>query len=146
MLKKQSVMTAALLLLAGGAAAQSNEFATGNMHFAANDMDTNADHMITREEMVKYAEKQWEMMAHGKDTIPIGVAAKDFATGGVNFKARAIDTDHDGTISKEEFVAYAGMKFDSMKKTDNMVSVTDMAKAISRGNTNPDEARSKPTK
>lgn len=146
MLKKQSVMTAALLLLAGGASAQSNEFATGNMHFAANDMDTNADHMITREEMVKYAEKQWEMMAHGKDTIPIGVAAKDFATGGVNFKARAIDADHDGTISKEEFVAYAGMRFDSMKKTDNMVSVTDMAKAISRGNTNPDEARSKSTK
>ena len=146
MLKNQSVMTAALLLLAGAASAQSNDFATGNMHFAAKDMDTNADHTITPEEMVKYAEKQWEMMAHGKDTIPIGVAAKDFATGGVNFKARAIDTDHDGTLSKEEFVAYAGMKFDSMKKTDNMVSVTDMAKAISRGNTNPDEARSKPTK
>jgi hypothetical protein len=146
MLKTQSVMTAALLLLAGAASAQSNDFATGNMHFAAKDMDTNADHMITREEMVRYAEKQWEMMAHGKDTIPIGVAAKDFATGGVNFKARAIDTDHDGSLSREEFVTYAGMKFESMKKTDNMVSVTDMAKAISRGNTNPDEARSKPTK
>jgi hypothetical protein len=85
--------------------------------------------------MVAYAEKQWDMMAKGKDTIPIGVAAKDFATGGVNFKARAIDTDHDGTISKAEFVAYAGKKFDSMKKTDNMVSVDDMARAIARGNT-----------
>jgi hypothetical protein len=29
-------------------------------------------------------------MAHGKDTIPICVAAKDFASGGVNFKAQAI--------------------------------------------------------
>ena len=143
MLTNKSLMTAVLLVLAGGASAQSNEFATGNMHFAAIDMDTNGDHMITREEMVGYAEKQWEMMAHGKDTIPIGVAAKDFATGGVNYKARAIDTDHDGTISKEEFVAYAGKKFDSMKKTDNMVSVADMAKAISRGNTNPDEASGK---
>ena len=143
MLKKRPIITATLLLLTGGASAQGNEFATGNMHFAAIDMDTNADHMITREEMVKYAEKQWEMMAHGKDTIPIGVAAKDFATGGVNYKARAIDTDHDGTITKEEFVAYAGKKFDSMKKTDNMVSVTDMAKAISRGNTNPDDASGK---
>src|ERR1700756_657446 len=84
------------------------------------------------------ARRAW-MMARGKDTIPIGVAAKDFATGGVNYKARAIDTDHDGTISKDEFVAYAGKKFDSMNKTDIMVSVTDMAKAISRGNTNPDE-------
>jgi len=53
------MMTTALLLLAGGAFAQSNEFCDGHMHFAAIDMDTNADHMITREEMVKYAEKQW---------------------------------------------------------------------------------------
>jgi hypothetical protein len=84
--------------------------------------------------MVQYAEKQWAMMAQGKDTIPIAVAAKDFATGGVNFKARAIDTDHDGTISKEEFVAYAGKKWDNMKKKDNMVSVDEMARGIARGN------------
>jgi hypothetical protein len=102
--------------------------------------------MNTRDEMIKYAEKQWEMMAHGKDTIPISAAAKDFATGGVNFKARSIDTDHDGTISKEEFVAYAGRKFDTMKKTDNMVSVTDMAKSIARGNTNPGAAKAKAKK
>jgi hypothetical protein len=133
--KVRSLIAGVLLLQAGAALAQSNEFATGNMHFDAKDMDTNGDHMITRDEMVAYAEKQWDMMAHGKDTIPIAVAAKDFATGGVNFKARTIDTDHDGTISKAEFVAYAGKKFDSMKKTDNMVSVDDMARAISRGNT-----------
>jgi hypothetical protein len=148
MVKVQLVMCAAALLVAGAASAQSNEFATGNMHYDAKDMDTNGDHMITRDEMIKYAEKQWEMMAQGKDTIPIAVAAKDFATGGVNFKARTIDTDHDGTISKDEFVAYSGRKFDSMKKTDNMVSVTDMAKAIARGNTNPEAAKAKkePTK
>ncbi len=110
---------------------------TGNMHFDAKDMDTNGDHMITREEMIAYAEKSWDKMAQGKDTIPITVAAKDFATGGVNFRARAIDTDHDGTISKEEFVAYAGRKFDTMKKTDNMVSVDDMAHAIARGKHDP---------
>jgi hypothetical protein len=133
--KFRSVIAGVLLLQAGAAFAQSNEFATGNMHFDAKDMDTNGDHMITREEMVAYAEKQWDMMAKGTDTIPIAAAAKDFATGGVNFKARTIDTDHDGTISKAEFVAYAGKKFDSMKKTDNMVSVEDMARAISRGNT-----------
>jgi hypothetical protein len=133
--KVRSLIAGVLLLQAGAAFAQSNEFATGNMHFDAKDMDTNGDHMITRAEMVAYAEKQWDMMAQGKDTIPIAAAAKDFATGGVNFKARTIDTDHDGTISKAEFVAYAGKKFDSMKKTDNMVSVADMARAISRGNT-----------
>jgi hypothetical protein len=73
-------------------------------------------------------------MAQGKDTIPVAVAAKDFATGGVAFSARAMDTDHDGTVSKQEFLAYAGKKFDTMKKTDGMVSVTDMAKAFARGN------------
>ena len=143
MLRMRLMISAASLLLASGAYAQSNDFATGNMHFDAKDMDTNGDHMITRDEMIAYAEKSFEQMAQGKDTIPISVAAKDFATGGVNFRARAIDTDHDGTISKAEFVAYAGKKFDGMKKTDNMVSVADMAKAIARGNTSPDESKAK---
>jgi hypothetical protein len=132
--KLRLVIAGALLLQAGAAFAQSNEIATGNMHFDAKEMDTNGDHMVTREEMQAYAEKQWEMMAQGKDTIPISAAAKDFATGGVNFKAHAIDTDHDGSISKAEFLAYTGKKFDSMKKTDNMVSVADMARAIASGN------------
>ena len=130
----QLTVYAAILLLAGAAHAQSNQFATGNMHFDAKEMDTNGDHMITRQEMIAYAEKTWDMMAQGKATLPIAVAAKDFASGGVNFKARSIDTDHDGTISKEEYVAFTTRKFDSMKKTDNMVSVDDMAKAIARGN------------
>lgn len=143
MIKVRSMIFAASLLFAGGAYAQGNEFATGNMHFDAKDMDTNGDHMITREEMIAYAEKSWDKMAQGKDTIPIAVATKDFASGGVNFKARAVDTDHDGTISKEEFVAYAGKKFDTMKKTDNMVSVDDMAHAIARGNTSPDSSKAK---
>ena len=143
MLKMRLMISAASLLLASGAYAQSNDFATGNMHFDAKDMDTNGDHMITRDEMIAYAEKSFEQMAQGKDTIPISVAAKDFASGGINFRARAIDTDHDGTISKAEFVAYAGKKFDGMKKTDNMVSVADMAKAIARGNTSPAAAKAK---
>ena len=143
--KLQLSLPAVLLLLAGPAFAQSNEFATGNMHFDAHDMDTNGDHMISMEEMLAYANKTWEMMAHGKDTIPITVAAKDFASGGVNFQARAIDTDHDGSISKEEYIAYVTRKFDSMKKTDNMVSVEDMARAIARGNTYPSEPKAKST-
>lgn len=142
MFKPGMIVCAASLLLAGLAHAQSNEFATGNMHFDAKDMDTNGDHMISREEMQAYAEKMWDMMAKGKDTIPISVAAKDFATGGVSFRARAIDTDHDGSISKEEFLAYTGKKFDSMKKTDGMVSVTDMAQAFARGNTHPQATKS----
>jgi len=126
---------ALLLSLAGWVHAQSNGFATGNMHFDAKEMDTNGDHMITREEMIAYAQKTWDMMAHGNSTVSIAVADKDFATGGVNYQAHAIDTDHDGTISKEEYVAYATRKFESMQKTDNMVSVEEMARAFARGNT-----------
>src|SRR5215475_7687515 len=100
----QLAVSAAILSLASAAHAQSNQFATGNMHFDAKEMDTNGDHMITRQEMIAYAEKTWDMMAQGKETISIDVATKDFATGGVNFKAHAIDTDHDGTISKKEYV------------------------------------------
>jgi hypothetical protein len=137
MFKLGLMIGAASLLLAGGAYAQTNDFATGNMHFDAKDMDTNGDHMITREEMQAYAEKMWAMMANGKDKITIAVAAKDFATGGVSFRAREIDTDHDGSITKDEWLAYTGKKFDTMKKTDGMVSVTDMAKAFARGNAAP---------
>jgi hypothetical protein len=114
--------------------AQTNDFATGNMHFSAKDMDTNGDHMITREEMQKYFEKMWDEMAHGKSTIRLGVATKDFASAGVNFLAREIDADNDGTISKEEFLAYVGKKFDGMKKTDGMVPMDDVGTAFARGN------------
>ncbi len=133
----RGTLYAAAILFAGTVHAQSNEFATGNMHFDAKEMDINGDRMITREEMIAYAEKTWEMMAHGRAELPIDVADKDFASGGVNYSARAIDTDHDGTISKDEYLAHATRKFDSMVKTDNMVSVDDMAKAIARGNTYP---------
>src|SRR5437868_15482381 len=103
-------ISALILSFAGLAHAQSNEFATGNMHFDAKEMDTNGDHMITREEMIAYAQKTWEMMAQGKNTLSIAIADKDFASGGVNYQARAIDTDHDGNISKEEYVAFATRK------------------------------------
>jgi EF hand len=139
----QLTLSAVALLLAGSSHAQSNEFATGNMHFDAKDMDTNGDHMISREEMIAYAKKTWAMMAQGKDTIPITVAAKDFASGGINFKARAIDTDHDGTISQEEYLAYITRMFDNMKKTNDLVSVAEMARAIARGNTYPSEHKAK---
>jgi len=109
MLKMRVIFSVAFLLLASGAQAQnSNAFATGNnMHFDAKAMDTSGDGMITKEEMMAYAAKMWDMMAMGKDTIRISQATKDFATGGLAFNAHAMDTDHDGSISKQEFLTYA---------------------------------------
>ena len=135
MIKLRWMSSAAVLLLAGSAYAQTaNDFATGHMHFDAKAMDTNGDNMISKDEMMKYGEKMWAMMANGKDTIPVAVAAKDFATGGLAFNAKAMDTDHDGSISKDEFMAYAGRKFDKMKNSDGTMSVADAAKAFARGN------------
>lgn len=129
----------ALFAVVFGATAygQNNDFATGNMHFDAKEMDTNGDHMITREEMMAYAEKIWRMMSHGKSTIPIEVSEQDFASGGINAHAREIDTDHDGSISKKEFLAYLERRYDGMKKTDGMVPVDEMATAFARGNMPP---------
>jgi Ca2+-binding EF-hand superfamily protein len=129
----------ALAALATVAQAQtSNAFATGNpMHFDAKDMDKNGDGMITKEEMMAYAEKMWDMMANGKDTIRISRATKDFATGGLAFNAKAIDTDHDGSISKQEFLTYAEHKFDKMVHPNGMISVQEAAKAFARGSPPP---------
>jgi EF hand len=139
---RQPLMSATMLaLLACGAQAQTsnrNAFATGNpMHFDAKAMDTNGDGMITKEEMMAYAEKMWDMMANGHDTIRISRATKDFATGGLAFNAAAMDTDHDGTISKQEFLAYAEHKFDKMAHPNGMISVQEAARAFARGNTPP---------
>jgi hypothetical protein len=135
-----------LTLLAGAAQAQtgnSNAFATGNpMHFDAKAMDNNGDGMITKEEMMAYAEKMWDMMANGHDTIRISRAAKDFATGGLAFNAKAIDTDHDGSISKKEFLDYAEHKFDKMAHPNGMISVQEAAQAFARGGSNPPAASS----
>ena len=139
MLKLRVISLVVLGAFATGAQAQtSNAFATGNaMHFEAKDMDTNSDGMITKEEMMAYAEKMWNMMANGKDTIRISTATKDFATGGLAFNAKAIDTDHDGSISKQEFLAYAEHKFDKMVHPNGMISVQEAAKAFARGSPPP---------
>src|SRR5438874_2261431 len=104
------------------------------MHFDAKDADTNRDHMITREEMQAYAEKMWESMSKGKATIPIALSTEDFATAGVNLNAKAMDTDNDGSISKEEFLAYVMKKYDGMKKTNGMVPMDSVQAALHRSN------------
>jgi secreted Zn-dependent insulinase-like peptidase len=131
--------SAALLLLTAGAPAQTpNTFGTGNsMRFNAKDMDTNGDKMVSKEEMMAYAEKMWDSMANGKDTIRISRATQDFATGGVSFDATAMDTNHDGMISKQEFLAYVAQEFDKMKHTKTMISVQEAAKAFGRGGPPP---------
>ncbi len=135
---KFTVLFAAIAVaVAGGAQAQSDNFATGNMHFDAKDIDTNGDNMITKDEFMAYGDKMWAMMSKGADSISVHDAASDFARGNMRASAKMMDADHDGTISKEEFMAYEGKRFDKFKNDKGMVSVTDMSKYFARGNMHP---------
>ena len=131
-------LTAVTLAFAAGAHAQSNDIATGNMHFSAAEMDVNGDHMISKDEFMQYGEKMWSMMSKGAATITVHDAAQDFARGNMRFSAKVMDADHDGTISKEEFMAYGEKKFDLMKGKSGMMTTADATKYFSRGNLHPD--------
>jgi hypothetical protein len=129
------------MALAAGSRARADDIATGNMHFSAKDMDMNGDQMISRDEFMAYGEKMWGMMSKGASTISVEDAAQDFARGNMRFSAKAMDTDHDGTISKDEFMAYGGKKFDMMKNKSGMMSVDDVAWNFARGNRQPGSAK-----
>jgi Ca2+-binding EF-hand superfamily protein len=58
----------------------------------------------------------------------------DFARGGMHFSAKAMDTDKDGMISKEEFMKYHADMWNKMTKDSNgSMSVTDASSAFARG-------------
>jgi hypothetical protein len=135
---KITTLAAVIGVAAGaGALAQSDNFATGNMHFDAKAIDTNGDQMITKDEFMAYGDKMWAMMSKGADSISVQDAAADFASGNMRASATKMDADHDGTISKDEFMAYEGKRFDKFKNDKGMVSVNDMTKYFSRGNMHP---------
>ena len=135
MFKHQLTLAAAALLLASGTHAQvKDDLATGNMHFDAKAMHANADGMISKDEFMKYGDYMWQMMAKGAPSIPVVRAAQDFARGNLRFDAKAMDTDHNGNISKDEFMKYAEQKFDKMKNSQGMISVADAATNFARGN------------
>ena len=144
MVKLRVILAATALATAAGAHAQSSDVASGNMHFDAKDMDTNGDHMITKDEFMAYGTKMWGMMSKGADAISVSDAAVDFARGNMRASAKAMDTDHDGKISKDEFMAYEGKRFDKVKNADGMVSVTDATKYFARGNMHGDSAPKTP--
>ena len=136
--KAKLFLTIATLVFAAGARAQSNDFATGNMHFSAAKMDVNGDHMISKGEFMQYGEKMWSMMSKGAATVSVHDAAEDFARGNMRFSAKVMDADHDGTISKEEFMAYGEKRFDMLKDKSGMMTSADATKYFARGNLHSD--------
>ena len=93
--------------------------------------------MISKDEFMQFGEKMWSMMSKGAATVTVSDAAQDFARGNMRFSAKMMDADHDGTISKEEFMSYGEKKFDKMSK-GGMMTTADATKNFSRGNMHPD--------
>jgi len=130
------VVVAAAFITGVAFAQDSRDIPAGNMHFDPKAMDMNGDGMITKDEFMRYGETMWERMDRAqKVKIPVADAAADFARGNMHFDAKAMDTNGDGMISKEEFMAYSEGKFDDMKKDpQGRISVADAAQSIGRGN------------
>jgi hypothetical protein len=87
---------------------------------------------------MQYGEKMWSTISKGAATITVRDAAQEFARGNLRFSAKVMDADHDGTISKQEFMAYGEKKFDLMKDKSGMMTTADATKYFSRGNRHPD--------
>jgi EF-hand domain pair len=91
-------------------------------------MDTNGDGMVSKDEWLAYQEKVFAMLDKDKTgkldaktfVSPSGGELVSFATGGYarGLRTKAmmhkIDTDGDGTISHDEFIAYQTKVFDMM--------------------------------
>jgi Ca2+-binding EF-hand superfamily protein len=139
MKKLQSfVLIAALLSTRTVLAADAAEFARGNMNFDVKEMDANHDGMVSKDEFMQYGETMWSRMTQGgKDTLSVADAGRDFATGHMRFNAKLMDTDHDGTITKDEFMKYGEAMWDKMAKGAATMPIADAAKNFSRGNMHP---------
>jgi hypothetical protein len=140
-MKRQNLWLLSMVLMTTAASAQtpSDDIARGNMpkQMDVNEMDANHDGMITKAEFAAYGEKIWKVISHGKPTVPVDIAATDFATGHMAMNTQDMDADHDGTISHEEFVAYASKAFDKVKNPQGKLTLSDTTKYFATGNMKP---------
>ena len=129
----RGIAVTSALLLTTLLQAQSNDFATGNMRMDANAVDVNGDKMISKQEFMVYMEKTFSPMS--KDGAPVSAsdAAQQFARGNMRFSAKSMDTDHDGMISKAEFMTYMAKKFERMKNANGNVPVELAAEHFATG-------------
>ena len=90
-------------------------------------IDTDGDGTVSREEWIAFQDKVFEMLDKNKDGnvdakefMSNKTAMAGFATGGFSrglqtmAEMHKIDTDGDGTVTHDEFIAYQNKVFDAM--------------------------------
>lgn len=112
----------------------SADFARGGMHFSAKAMDADNDGMISQDEFMKYHSDMWDQMA--KDSSG-SMSATDlsaaFARGGMHVNVKKMDADHNGTITKDEFMSYEATHWSLLPKdASGQISVADLQKAMKK--------------
>jgi Ca2+-binding EF-hand superfamily protein len=112
----------------------STDFARGGMHFSAKAMDTNNDGMISQDEFMKYHSDMWDQMTKDSNgSMSMSDARSAFARGGMHVNVKAMDADHSGTITKDEFMKYEATHWSLLPKdASGQISVADMQKAMKK--------------
>ncbi|MGE3302021.1 MAG: hypothetical protein AB7M12_02785 [Hyphomonadaceae bacterium] len=107
----------------GGAPAFSHLIAPDALVFL--DFDANRDRQITRAEFDQGVAAAWAALAKGQDSIG-HIDLQDWVSaelGGENFDFGPIgfDTNYDGRINRDEFIAALAKRFDTLDKDKNGV-------------------------
>ena len=125
-------LAAATLTSVSFAQDQSTDFARGGMHFSAKAMDTDKDGMISQDEFMKYHAAMWDQMTQDSNgNMTISAASAAFARGGMHVGVNKMDSDKDGTISKDEFMKYEATHWSLLPKdASGQISVTDLENAM----------------
>jgi Ca2+-binding EF-hand superfamily protein len=112
----------------------STDLARGGMHFSAKAMDTDNDGMISKDEFMKYHANMWDQMTKNSNgTMSMSDAKTAFARGGMHVNVASMDTDHSGTITKDEFMSYEATHWNLLPKdSSGQISVADMQKAMKK--------------
>ena len=125
-------LAAATLTGVSYAQEQSADFGSGGMHFNAKAMDTNGDNMISKDEFMKYHAAIWDQMTKDSNgNMTISAASAAFARGGMHVGVNKMDSDKDGTISKDEFMKYEATHWSLLPRVSSgQISVTDLENAM----------------
>jgi Ca2+-binding EF-hand superfamily protein len=112
----------------------STTLAQGGMHFSAKAMDTDNDGMISKDEFMKYHSDMWDQMTKDSNgSMSVTDLGAAFARGGMHVKAAAMDADHNGTVTKDEFMSYEATHWSLLPKdASGQISVADMQKAMKK--------------